>query len=168
MFYYQHTTQHKAIKLMANKLAVAGIIEGQMSDEGLAAMSECEDMLSLMAKELSMGIRDSVEDVSATFKKMALLKPPEEKQTAAAPEAEIPAVPEPEQQTIIVCTNPSPPRRPLPLSLRQKNAAGGMLFAEEDIFILAEPILKQASRRKRPVPEDENQLSLFDLLGKTA
>ena len=153
---------------MANKLAVAGIIEGQMSDEGLAAMSECEDMLSLMAKELSLGIRDSVEDVSETFKKMALLKPPEEKQTAAAPEAEIPITPEPEQQTITVYTNPSPPGRPLPLSLRQKSDAGGMLFAEEDIFILAEPVLKQVSRRKGPVPEVENQLSLFDLLGKTA
>ena len=168
MFYYQQTTQHKAIKLMANKLAVAGIIEGQMSDEGLAAMSECEDMLSLMAKELSLGIRDSVEDVSETFKKMALLKPPEEKQMAAAPEAETPITPESEQQTITVYTNPSPPGRPLPLSLRQKSDAGGMLFAEEDIFILAEPVLKQVSRRKGPVPEVENQLSLFDLLGKTA
>ena len=79
MFYYQNTMQHKAIKLMASKLAVAGIIEGSFSEEGLAAMSECEDMTTLMAKELMLGIKDSVEDVSAVFKRMANLKP----QTAA-------------------------------------------------------------------------------------
>lgn len=79
MLYYQNTMQHKAIKLMASKLAVAGIIEGSFSEEGLAAMSECEDMTTLMAKELMLGIKDSVEDVSAMFKRMASLKP----QTAA-------------------------------------------------------------------------------------
>lgn len=79
MFYYQNTMQHKAIKLMASKLAVAGIIEGSFSEEGLAAMSECEDMTTLMAKELMLGIKDSVEDVSEMFKRMANLKP----QTAA-------------------------------------------------------------------------------------
>ena len=41
MLYYAQTMQHKAIKLMANKLAAAGIIEGSFSEEGLAAMSEC-------------------------------------------------------------------------------------------------------------------------------
>ena len=168
MFYYQHTAQHKAIKLMANKLAVAGIIEGQMSDEGLAAMSECEDMLSLMAKELSLGIRDSVEDVSATFKKMALLKPPEEKQEPSVSEASASTEAEPEQQTITAYQPPMPPRRPLPLSLRKKSAAGGMLFAEKDIFILSEPLCKPAARRKKPPQVDENQITLFDLLGKTA
>jgi hypothetical protein len=75
LLYYKHTMQHKAIKLMASKLAVAGIIEGSFSEEGLAAMSECEDMTTLMAKELMMGIKDSVEDLAATFKRMALLKP---------------------------------------------------------------------------------------------
>lgn len=75
MLYYQDTMQHKAIKLMASKLAVAGIIEGSFSEEGLAAMSECEDMTTLMAKELMLGIKDSVEDVSAMFKRMASLKP---------------------------------------------------------------------------------------------
>lgn len=73
--YYQSTMQHKAIKLMASKLAVAGIIEGSFSEEGLAAMSECEDMTTMMAKELTLGIKDTVEDVSAMFKRMALLKP---------------------------------------------------------------------------------------------
>lgn len=75
MLYYQSTMQHKAIKLMASKLAVAGIIEGTFSEEGLAAMSECEDMTTMMAKELMLGIKDSVEDVSSMFRRMASLKP---------------------------------------------------------------------------------------------
>ena len=74
MLYHAHTMQHKAIKLMASKLAVAGIIEGSFSEEGLSAMSECEDMTTLMARELMLGIKDSVEDLSAMFKRMALLK----------------------------------------------------------------------------------------------
>ena len=73
-FYYAYTMQHKAIKLMANKLAAAGVIEGGFSEEGLAAMSECEDMATLMARELTQGIRDSVEDLSALFKRMAIRK----------------------------------------------------------------------------------------------
>ena len=74
MFYYTDTLQHKALKLMANKLSAATIIEGGISDEGLAALSECEDMTSQMAKELTAGIKDSVEDLSATFKRMAMIK----------------------------------------------------------------------------------------------
>lgn len=75
MLYYANTMQHKAMRLMATKLAVAGIIEGGFSEEGLAAMSQCEDMTTLMAKELMLGIKDNVEDVSAAFKRMAILKP---------------------------------------------------------------------------------------------
>ena len=74
-FYYAHTMQHKAIKLMANKLAVAGVIEGCFSEEGLAAMSQCEDLTTLMARELMQGIRDSVEDLAATFRRMAIRRP---------------------------------------------------------------------------------------------
>lgn len=86
MLYYADTMQHKAIKLMASKLAVAGIIEGQFSDEGLAAMEECEDITTAMAKELALGIRDSVEDLADQFKKMAFLKP--EGYHASAPREE--------------------------------------------------------------------------------
>lgn len=73
LLYYKNTMQHKALKLMATKLAAAGIIEGNLSDEGLAAMSDVQDMTSLMAKELMLGIKDSVEDVAAAFKKMAVI-----------------------------------------------------------------------------------------------
>ena len=90
MFYYRDTMQHKAIKLMASKLAVAGIIEGSFSEEGLAAMSECEDMTTLMAKELMLGIKDSVEDVSAMFNawQISNLRPPQWSIFAEAPTAQ--------------------------------------------------------------------------------
>ena len=41
MLYYKGVMQERALKLMASKLTVATIIEGNLSDEGLAAMSEC-------------------------------------------------------------------------------------------------------------------------------
>ena len=73
--YYEGTMQNRAIRLMASKLAVAGIIEGNFSDEGLAAMSDCSDMTTALARELTQGIKNEVEDLSAVFKKMAVLKP---------------------------------------------------------------------------------------------
>jgi hypothetical protein len=73
--YYEGTMQHRAIRLMASKLAVAGIIEGNFTDEGLAAMSDCADMTTALARELTQGISNEVEDLSAVFKKMAILKP---------------------------------------------------------------------------------------------
>jgi hypothetical protein len=75
--YYEGTMQHRAIRLMASKLAVAGIIEGNFSDEGLSAMSECADMTTALARELTQGIKHEVEDLSSVFKKMAILKKPE-------------------------------------------------------------------------------------------
>ncbi len=79
ILYYRHTMQERAVRLMASKLSVAGIIEGGvMTDEGLAAMSESEDMMSVLAKELAEGIRheNAVEDIAASFRKMAVLHPP--------------------------------------------------------------------------------------------
>ena len=73
--YYEGTMQNRAVRLMASKLAVAGIIEGNFTDEGLAAMSDCADMTTALARELTQGIKDEVEDLSAVFKKMAILKP---------------------------------------------------------------------------------------------
>ena len=66
--------QARAIRLMASKLAAATLVEGNFSDEGLAAMSDCTDMTSQLARELTKGIRDEVEDVGAMFKKMAIIK----------------------------------------------------------------------------------------------
>ena len=84
--------QAKAMKLMASKLAVAGIIEGTLSEEGLAAMSDVRDLTSQMAKELSLGIKDNVEDIAAAFKKMAVINPERRTRPAAQPVAETPAL----------------------------------------------------------------------------
>lgn len=78
ILYYRHTVQERAVRLMASKLAVAGVIEGGvLTDEGLAAMSESEDMMSALARELAEGIRheNAVEDITASFRKMAVLHP---------------------------------------------------------------------------------------------
>ena len=83
MLYYRDTMQAKAMKLMASKLAVAGIIEGTLSEEGLAAMSDVKDLTSQMAKELALGIKDNVEDIASAFKKMAVINPD---RTRALPE----------------------------------------------------------------------------------
>jgi superfamily II DNA or RNA helicase len=71
LLYYRDTLQHKLLKLMGTKLAAATLIEGGFSEEGLAAMSAGCDMMTLMAKELMLGIKDSIEDVSDMFKRMA-------------------------------------------------------------------------------------------------
>ena len=50
-------------------------VYGALTDEGLAAMSECQDITTALARELTLGIKNEVEDLSAIFKKMAILKP---------------------------------------------------------------------------------------------
>ena len=72
LFYFEGTMQQRALRLMASKLAAATMIEGQLSDEGLAAMSECEDMTAQLAKDLMNGIKENVEDLTASFKQMAI------------------------------------------------------------------------------------------------
>ena len=64
--------QQRALRQMASKLAAATMIEGQLSDEGLAAMSQNQDMTTQLARDLASGIKESVEDLTATFKKMAV------------------------------------------------------------------------------------------------
>ena len=73
MLYYADTMQHKELRLMASKLSAATVIEGQISDEGLAAMSDCQDITTQLAKELMRGLKDDVDDLAASFKKMAIL-----------------------------------------------------------------------------------------------
>ena len=92
LLYYKDTMQAKAMKLMASKLAVAGIIEGSFSEEGLAAMSDVRDLTSQMAKELSLGIKDNVEDIAAAFKKMAVINPERRARPVAQPVAEAPVL----------------------------------------------------------------------------
>ena len=135
MLYYRDTMQQKAMKLMASKLAVAGLIEGNFSDEGLSAMSDVQDMTSQMAKELMLGIKDNVEDISATFKKMAIFNPERSREV-------IPQKSEPDAPKVII----SQPR----LNISPQRMAEYLAQME-----------KMKPKRKRAVP-DENQLSLFD------
>ena len=68
----------RAIRLMASKLAAATLVEGNFTDEGLAALGDDADMTSQLAKELTMGIKNEVEDVAEIFKRMAILKDADE------------------------------------------------------------------------------------------
>ena len=132
------------MKLMASKLAVAGIIEGTFSDEGLAAMSDVKDMTSQMAKELMQGIKDNVEDIAAAYKKMAIVNPdrgPRQIPAVVEEAAEPVEIPEPEH---FAAVEPEP-------VIRQ--AADLLQEIEES---------KPKRARKRPVSAD--QLSLFDLV----
>ena len=94
MLYYADTMQHKALRLMASKLSAATVIEGQISDEGLAAMSDCQDLTTQLAKELMRGLKDDVEDLAASFRKMAIIGNHPKQAAAEKPSAP----PEPEKQ----------------------------------------------------------------------
>ena len=135
MPYYKHTMQHKALKLMASKLAAAGMIEGNFSEEGLSAMSEIQDMTTQMAKELMLGIQDSVEDLAASFQKMAILHDDEPEEAAAFQEEPVVDVP----------------------------AAIPIPEIVEDIPTELIDIKKKQTRKKK-IEVAEGQLSLFDLV----
>ena len=140
MLYYMETIQAKAMKLMASKLAVAGLIEGSFSEEGLAAMSDVRDMTSQMAKELAQGIKDSVEDIAATFKKMAIINPDREsRQAPALPIPELEPVAETEDSVLRAAD-----------SQRNRTLYDGLL--EQSIL---------ENRRQKLRQELEDQLSIF-------
>ena len=130
----------KAMKLMASKLAVAGLIEGTFSEEGLAAMSDVQDMTSQMAKELMLGIKDNVEDIAATFKKMAIINP----------HRAVKQLPKP-----ITVQKERVVEVPQPESVRAADTAARQVLYDG---------LLQASRtgRKPKHTELEDQLSMFD------
>lgn len=100
MFYYRNTMQQRALRLMASKLSAATVIEGNISEEGLAAMSDCEDLTTQLAKELMSGLRENVDELADSFKKMAILGNREHKEAeqtvvepAKAPQPEIAITP---------------------------------------------------------------------------
>lgn len=143
MLYYKDTMQHKAMKLMASKLAVAGIIEGNFTEEGLAAMSDVQDMTSQMAKELMQGIRDNVEDIASSFKKMSIINLDRNK-----PKAELsPAVP---AQT----EAPKTVAEVLPRRDIDPEAAAQ----------LATLLEQRRPKKSRKVVVNEDQLSIFDFV----
>ena len=101
MFYYKNTMQQRALRLMASKLSAATVIEGNISEEGLAAMSDCEDMTTQLAKELMSGLKENVDELADSFKKMAILGNREVKKEETAPVA---AESTPPPQTEIITT----------------------------------------------------------------
>lgn len=144
LLYYANTIQAKAVKLMASKLAVAGIIEGTISEEGLAAMSDVKDMTSQMAKELMLGIKDNVEDIASAFKRMAIVNPDRHVQAQfSATEAVLEELPPPVREGTIRTAQ----------SRQQQELYEGLLAKTlED---------QRRKRAKKAVVVDENQLSLF-------
>ena len=144
MLYYEDTMQQKCLKLMASKLAVAGLIEGNFSEEGLAAMSDVQDMTSQMAKELMLGIRDNVEDIAAAFKKMAFENPDREVPDVPAKETSLP----PESVPAMI----EQPKRVFTVEQEEKLQAA-MVQLEQ-----------QKAKRTKETQQVENQLSLFDFV----
>lgn len=139
--YYKGVMQARAMELMASKLAVAGLVEGNLSDEGLAAMSDCRDLTSQLAKELATGIKNSVEDIGAVFKRMAILHPD-------GPVEQTQLISEESVAFSSRVTLPEPESVPCNLD-------------PTEIFVFAGSTRR---RKKLAEPEpDENQLTLFDL-----
>ena len=128
MLYYADTMQHKALRLMASKLSAATVIEGQISDEGLAAMSDCQDLSTQLAKELMHGLKDDVEDLAASFKKMAIIGNHPKQAAAEKPSAP----PEPEKQAPPV---QQPVLLPVP-PYSQTNGGGAYDTGQVSIFNL--------------------------------
>ena len=146
MLYYADTLQTKAMKLMASKLAVAGIIEGTFSEEGLAAMSDVKDLTSQMAKELAAGIRDNVEDIAAAFKKMAVVNP--NRKAAVQPAA---------KESALSAPNIAPAA--VDGGTRPAQAAASRELYEG---LLARTQEEKKKQRSKVAEVDENQLSIFD------
>ena len=146
MFYYANTMQAKAMKLMASKLAVAGIIEGTFSEEGLATMSDVKDLTSQMAKELAAGIRDNVEDIAATFKKMAIINPNRKKNV---------------QEETDVESQPAPEIVPEPRESSVRTAQTAAIWERYE-GLLARTNEEKKKRKSKVAEVDENQLSIFD------
>lgn len=137
MYYYRGTMQQRALRLMASKLSAATVIEGNISDEGLAAMSSCEDMTTQLAKELMLGIKENTETLADSFKKMAIHNDRTEKISAAPPDVSTVNIPETPTQQV-----PEPQPQP------------AMITAVQSVQIM------ETTGKKY----DTGQLSIFDLL----
>jgi len=121
-------------------------------------MSDCQDLTTALARELTQGIEGEVEDLGAVFKRMALLKPVED----IIP-AEAMVVNEIIEDSNIAddinidgavkIASPNPPKPSTPSS--------GLMS------LLHKPKPKMA-QRKKPDSMLENQISLFDLMESSA
>lgn len=154
--FYEGTLQERALTLMASKLAAAGLLEGNITDEGLAAMSDCRDLTSQLAKELTKGIRTEVEDLAAVFKRMAILKTDEEK-AAFVPKS--PPVPD-----VSLTPEIPEPAYPLPLAETVQENTAPMERKVDSPAEAGEFVFSAARRgRKNQAIELEEQLSFFEI-----
>ena len=156
-FYYEDSMQHRAIRLMASKLAVAGVIEGNLTDEGLAAMSDCQDMTTALARELTQGIEGEVEDLGAVFKRMALLKPVVDIVSEELDVVNKTAIINTTAQLIDIGVQ-STKGHEKPIQTAKPTGLLGLLHSPKP----------KRTHKKKPTIVSENQLSLFDLLNTSA
>ena len=134
MFYYKDTMQQRALRLMASKLSAATVIEGNISEEGLAAMSDCEDLTTQLAKELMSGLKENVDELADSFKKMAILGNREQK-----------AIEEPAQEAPLIAEQPEP----------ETDVTPTVIFPIQSII---------QTTKANGKNHDTGQLSLFDLV----
>ena len=66
--FYKETMQHRAVSLMSRKLAAAMALEGEFSEEGLAAMAGDDNMQMALAK--SMAERIDQADMQRSWSKI--------------------------------------------------------------------------------------------------
>ena len=118
---------------MASKLSAATVIEGNISEEGLAAMSDCEDLTTQLAKELMSGLKENVDELADSFKKMAILGNREQKATE-----------ESEQTASVAAEQPKPEVAKTPT-----------------VIFPIQPIIQTTKTNGNK--HDTGQLSLFDL-----
>ena len=126
--------QQRALRLMASKLSAATVIEGNISEEGLAAMSDCEDLTTQLAKELMSGLKENVDELADSFKKMAILGNREQK-----------AEQEPKQAPPVTVVQPQPE-----------------IATNPTVIFPIQPII-QTTKANGKI-HDTGQLSLFDLV----
>ncbi len=98
--YYKETMQQKAMQLMSRKMAASQSLEGEFSEDGLAAMAGEDNMQMALAKQLSQRISESdmqrnwgkVKSASknrAVNSKLDTLSPQDQKTINAATAAQI-------------------------------------------------------------------------------
>ena len=177
--YFRDVMQHRAIRLMASKLAVAGVIEGNLTDEGLAAMSECQDLTTLLAQELTLGLKNETEDIGDVFKKMAFLKTEESGEDVIEGEATLLA--EDETDSVEIAPVETVEKFDTLPSATAEGATAESDVAEKSVTkpdvtetgstVIVDVSVRAAKPRsgtKKAAVVIENQISLFDILDETA
>ena len=108
-------------------------------------MSDVRDLTSQMAKELALGIKDSVEDIAAAFKKMAIINPDRHNAEKALPEAPIAGT---------------------PAAAEDRSTKAEQTKQRQILFegLLERTIIEQKRKKSKKTVVDENQLSIFDFV----